>query len=270
MQGGRPLEGLRVVVTRPEEQAEELARLLFELGAVAVSFPVLEVLPPADPCPLDSALRRLGDFDWVAFASANAVRFAFERYSDLGLDPDLWRRPEVAAVGEATAAALRDRGVRVSVVPEKTDASGVVEALAERGIEGRSVLVLQARQGRPVLEEGLRKAGANVTRVEAYETAIRRPPAGQVEALIRDGWDAVAFTSPSTARNFRLIVEEAGGDPALAPAFCIGAVTEREARSLGYKVGGVAARASAGELVEALRRHFEQERPPLRRKSSTR
>lgn len=251
-----PLEGVRIVVTRPKEQAEALIRGLEGLGAAVVPFPVLKIAPPRDWGPLDAALRNVDAFDWVVFGSVNAVRFAFDRHMELGLDRGLWRRPRMAAVGEATKAALAERGVAVSLVPQRTDASGVVEAFKGRGVAGKAVLLPQARQGRPVLQEGLRRLGANVTRVEAYESVIDRPPAGAVRALLRDGWDGVTFTSPSTVRNFERIVREAGGDPAQAPAFCIGNVTDQEARARGFAVKGVAERASTGDLIAVVLAYF--------------
>ncbi len=257
---GRPLDSLRIVVTRPLDQAGVLIRRLERLGAEAIAFPVLEIVPPKDWAPLDAALQNLALFDWVVFGSVNAVRIVFDRHAALGLDRGTWHRPSVAAVGEATMAALLERQVPVALVPQQTDAEGVVAAMGERGVRGQAVLLPQARQGRPVLEEGLRRLGAKVTRVDAYESKIFVPSPRDVRALLARGWDGLAFTSPSTVRHFDRIIKEVGGDPTRAPAFCIGNVTEKEARARGFEVGGVAARASVDDLVEVMAAYFAANR----------
>ena len=255
--GAGPLAGRRIVVTRPVEQAMSLIRSLERLGAEVVQLPVIAVAPVRDLAPLDRALRRLESFDWVVFGSANAVRVTFARYAELGLDPEVWTRIRVAAVGEATAQAIRERGAPVNLVPDRTEATGVVEELGKLGVTGKAILIPQAREGRPELEKGLQRHGAEVARVDVYESRIHWPPQSAVQELARRGWDGTTFTSPSTVRNFARVAESAGVDAQAAPAFCIGEVTAGEARALGFRVAAVAKRASADELAEAVAAYFE-------------
>ncbi|MFN2431450.1 MAG: uroporphyrinogen-III synthase [Gemmatimonadota bacterium] len=267
----RPLDGRRVVVTRPETAAGGLLESLRGLGAVALLRPGAEILPLEDPAPLDRALRALRAYDWVVFTSANGVRHAWSRLEELGLaerfeDGEHGRlpgAPRVAAIGPATAAALERRGVRADFVPR----DHVAESLA-RGLPlaaGAAVLLLRADIGRRMLPDLLRRRGATVDDVAAYRTVVAddrdrapddapRTSGGDAGEGAEPPVDAVTFTSPSTVRGFLAAHERV---PASAAVVCIGPITARAARELGLRVDAVAERSTVAGLVEALVRHFE-------------
>ncbi|HEY8417734.1 MAG TPA: uroporphyrinogen-III synthase, partial [Limnochordales bacterium] len=141
-ESARPLAGWRVLVTRADHQAEQLSRCLAAAGAEAVVLPVIRILPSPEPERLDAALRALANFDWVVFTSVNAVQAVAERLEALGLPFTALGRCRLAAIGPATAAALRERGLAVDVVPEEYVAEGVLRALAARDTwPGRRVLL---------------------------------------------------------------------------------------------------------------------------------
>jgi len=116
--GRRVLKGKRILVTRAAHQAGKLSEGLRALGAEPVEVPVLEIQPPADRAPLDRALRALDSYDWLILTSANTVRALADRSQALGLSLTPGPRLQVAAVGEATAAAARKAGLPVNLVPE--------------------------------------------------------------------------------------------------------------------------------------------------------
>src|SRR5262249_13517932 len=103
----QPLAGLRVLVTRPRHQAAGLVARPTERGAVAASLPVVEIRDPPDWGPVDDALARLRDYQWVAFTGVNAVRSFMGRLRRAGREPRELKSARLAAIGPGTAAALR-------------------------------------------------------------------------------------------------------------------------------------------------------------------
>ncbi|HLI14483.1 MAG TPA: uroporphyrinogen-III C-methyltransferase [Acidimicrobiales bacterium] len=240
----RPLFGWSVVVTRPARQAGRLLEQLAEAGARPIAFPTIEVAPPSDPGALEAAARRAGSFEWVVFASANAVEALFAHLRDAR---DLGAA-RVAAVGPATARALAERGVRADLVATRAVAEGLVEAFPPAP-EGRRppVLVPRAAAARDALVEGLAALGYEVEAVEAYRSV---PPAAAEEALrALEGAHAVVFSSPSTVRGFLALA----GRELLPPvAVSIGPETTRAAKAAGVAVECEATRHDAEGIVAAL------------------
>ena len=244
-----PLTGLRVVVTRAEAQAEGLARALAEAGAAVETLPLLAVGPPADPAPLAAAAAALGEWSWVVFTSANAVR----ALRPTGRD---WpARTRAAAVGPATELALRAAGVTPAMVAERPRAEGVLAALLPRLGPRDRVLLPQAEDARPVLADGLRAAGVEVQVVVAYRKTLPPEAPARAAQLFGGGgplgW--VTFTSPSTARALAaLFGERWEARRASLLAASIGPVTSAALRDLGAAPAAEAATPSDRALVEAI------------------
>jgi uroporphyrinogen-III synthase len=237
----QPLAGVRVGVTRPPHKAASFAARLRDLGAEPIIMPTIAIEPPADPAPLDEALRRVAAFDWLLFTSANAVRFTFERLTALNLTPTL---PQIGVVGGATAKAVKNHGAAVALTANEQSAAGLFAALhAAHTLNGARVLVPQSAIARPELADLLRGAGADVTTPTAYRTVQPPIAATQVEAL-----HAITFTSPSTAENFA----EAAALPAGVAVFAIGPTTAAACESLGWRVRAVADPHSIDGLIGAL------------------
>jgi uroporphyrinogen III methyltransferase / synthase len=166
----RPLFGRRVVVTRAAAQAGALSERLRALGADVLEMPATRV-EPLDPAPLAAALARLGEYDWMAFTSQNAVRLVWEALRAAGLDARALAGVRVCTVGSATGEALLARGIAVDVVPIRFVAEGVLEALAGRtDVQGARVLYATAEGARDVLPAGLRALGAVVDVVPVYRS----------------------------------------------------------------------------------------------------
>jgi uroporphyrinogen-III synthase len=253
-----PLAGLRIVVTRARAQADGLSELLRTAGATPLELPAIEIRP-APAGPLDDALRRLDDYDWVVLTSVNGVRAVIDRLDALGIPLDGLGRPGIAAIGPATAAALRGRGIEVDIVPERFVAEAVVEGLVASGVDGTRVLLPRADIARDVLPRGLRAAGAVVDVVVAYETCLPpEVPAPALNALRAGEVDAVTFGSPSAVRN---VVELVGGPlPAEVVVACIGPITAAAVRDAGLRVDVVAQAFSMPGLVAALAAWYESRR----------
>lgn len=257
----RPLLGRRVVVTRPREQAGELARLLEAQGAETLVFPTIAIVPPPDPEALDRAVRAVAGYGWVVFTSANGVRVFFERMAALGGDVRELARARLAAIGPETASALERRLLRPAVVPAEYRAEALLDALPG-DVAGTRVLLPRAAGARPVLPDVLRERGAHVDEVIAYRAVAPADAdvAGLEVALGAGTVDALTFTSSSTARNFaallgpdRLARLVAPGRPVVA---CIGPVTAETAREVGLPADVVPRDYTAAALAAALADHF--------------
>ena len=247
----RPLFGRRVVVTRAAAQAGALSERLRALGADVLEMPATRV-EPLDPAPLAAALARLGEYDWMAFTSQNAVRLVWEALRAAGLDARALAGVRVCAVGSATGEALLARGIAVDVVPIRFVAEGVLEALAGRtDVQGARVLYATAEGARDVLPAGLRALGAVVDVVPVYRSAPDGAGAEQLRQALADGAvDLVTFTSASTVHGY---VQAVGAELARrAPAASIGPVTSEAARAAGITVAVEAAESTIPGLVAAV------------------
>lgn len=202
----RPLFGQTVAVTRTRQQSSDLAERLTELGAAVIEAPTIELSPPADWGPVDEVLRSIGRYDWVVFTSANGVTCTKRRLLEIGLDARAFGGAKIAAVGDATAAAVgRELCLAVEVSPERFVAEALAEALAARGVvQGRRFLLLRADIARPVLVERLgREGAAEVRDVAVYETKpVAALPPALLDVLAAGELNWITFTSSSTARNF--------------------------------------------------------------------
>ena len=246
----RPLHGRRIVVTRARAQASGMARTLAALGAEVIELPAIRIVPRIDSAEVRRAVDDIHAYALVCLTSPNGVRLLFDALATAGRDARSLANATVAAIGPGTAAALRERGIVADVVPERSVAESLVEALGDVDVFERPVLVAPAAEARDVLPDALRERGARVDVVALYETVAEDPEPEAVEAA-QDA-DYVTFTSSSTVRNLLGAV----GDrfPNGARVISIGPVTSETARKAGLEVHVEAERHDPEGLVEALLR----------------
>lgn len=251
--------GLRILVTREADKAAETARRIEERGGIPLLFPTIETVLPEDPGPLRDALVDLGSWDVVAFPSRTSVAMVCRARADLGLSLARAGRPRFAAVGEGTARALMDLGVRDILVPDpsRQDGEGLAEVLVRVGVAGARVLIPRAEQGREVLASALRDAGASVTEVVAYRTLPRAVPEAEVRALLdRPRPDAALFFSPSAFSAFLGALGDARARAFLSGAVlcAIGRTTARAMTAAGLPPHTVPPRPSVDAALDAIAR----------------
>jgi uroporphyrinogen III methyltransferase/synthase len=263
----RPLFGRRIVVTRSREQAGELIDLLEERGAEAIAAPTIRIAPPEDPAPLDRAVTHASAYDWIIFASANAVDSFMSRLLASGDVRDL-KGVRIATVGPSTAARLQRYGVRVDLTPEEYRAESLISALATgRSLQGTRILLPRADIGRDVLAEQFRDAGADVDDVVAYRTTLAQGGGEgnrDIYRMLLDAEiDAVTFTSASTVRNFAQLhgQDQAADLLASTVVACIGPVTAEAAQQLGIPTTVMPEKYTIPDLVDALVAHFRDKEP---------
>jgi len=233
-----------------------LRELLEDAGAVAVELPAIAIAPPEDFAPLDDAVSRLSSHNWVIFASVNAVDSVFERLDAHGRDARAFGTARVGAIGPATAAALKQRGIRPDFTPSRSVSSAALEELADYQWTGVSVLLPAADIGRDELADGLSQLGANVERVTAYRTITPPDAAQRARDAFAEGIDIVTFTSSSTVRNLLSLLDDRKEALSGSLIACIGPVTSGTAHELGLRVDIEADEHTVEGLAAALSQYF--------------
>jgi uroporphyrinogen-III synthase len=295
-----PLQGRRILVTRAREQASVLSDQVRALGAEPLEFPTIRIVPPREWEPLDHALARLfandteehSYYSWLIFTSANGVIFCCERIKQLGYDTQSLQHVRIAAIGPATAAALRRYGLSADLVPDAYIAESVAQALIEESkrhsetLNDKHILLPRAAEARDILITLLQEAGAQVDEIAAYRTlpVAKNDAQGHeiLQRLLADQIDLITFTSSSTVRNFvrwlntaldtgSYLFENADEDAqCITPLHaiarlegndlhqhrtriaCIGPITAQTARECGLKVDIEAQTFTITGLIEAI------------------
>ncbi|MCL2550693.1 MAG: bifunctional uroporphyrinogen-III C-methyltransferase/uroporphyrinogen-III synthase [Actinomycetia bacterium] len=252
----KPLFGWRVLVPRTKEQAASLSDQLRSYGAVPHEVPTIAVEPPRTPQQMERAVKGLvtGRYEWIAFTSMNAVKAVREKFEEYGLDARAFAGIKVAAVGEQTAQALVEFGVKPDLVPSgEQSAAGLLEDWPPYDpvfdpID--RVFLPRADIATETLVAGLVELGWEVDDVTAYRTVrASPPPADTREAIKGGGFDAVLFTSSSTVRN---LVGIAGKPHNVTVIACIGPATAKTAEEHGLRVDVMAPEPSVHALAQAL------------------
>ena len=249
----QPLAGKRIVITRSRPQSSALREPLEQLGAEVIEIPTIEIRNPDSWAPLDGAIARIEEFDFLILTSVNGVEKLLERLKACGCETSALTGLEVGAIGPATAAALERAGVQVDFVAREYRAEGLVEALEGRDLVGKAFLIPRAKIARDLVPRVLAERGAHVEVVEAYHTILPTLPVEVVDRLRDRPPDLVTFTSSSTATNFARLIEEHNlMAQASVKAASIGPVTSETARRLGFDVIVEAARSTIPGLVDAI------------------
>ncbi len=250
-----PLSGVRVLVGRARHQASALSSELRKLGATVIQIPFIEIRKPASFKRLDSALTNLATYDWLILTSVNGVEAMWERLANLRLPKTGLKHLSIAAIGPATKKAIEQRGGEVDVVPKEYVAESVVRSLRRR-VKGKRVLLVRAKIARDVIPRELRRAGAEVDVVGAYETVAPQSSRTRLRSLLRSPRrrpHVVAFTSSSTVRNFVALLGSSKASIQSVSLASIGPVTSSTLRELGLRVDVEATEFTIPGLVEAIR-----------------
>jgi len=258
-----PLKGLRVIVGRARHQASALSSGLRDLGAAVLDIPFIEIRRPRSYKVLDTALLSLSHYDWLILTSVNGVEALWERLRNLGLNRNNLGHLNIAAIGPATKDAIERHGLKVNVIPKEYVAESVVASLRQK-VKGKRVLLARAKVARDVIPRELRKLGARVDVVEAYETGIPQSSRQRLRAALKSAGrrpDVIAFTSSSTVRNFVALLARTRGRVGRAHMSrednpwrlaSIGPVTSSTLREFGLPVDIEAAAYTIPGLIKAI------------------
>lgn len=278
------LTGRRILVPRGGATGERWAAAIRERGGEAIVVALTETAPPEDPSALAEAVERWnrGAHDWLVLTSANGAHAV----ADAGARP---RDAEVAAVGPATAEALRERGFTVTLQPEHDfSAAGLAAALLDRiggaasgavgadpatarsagAVDARRLLLPLSEIASTELELALAAAGHAPERVTAYRTVPAPRDAPREAEIAAGGVDAILVLSGSgaaeVAQRFGPPRTGAPGGalPGGALLAAIGAPTARALAAHGLRADAVAARHTVDGLLDALAERFADPASP--------
>jgi uroporphyrinogen III methyltransferase / synthase len=247
----------RILVTRPAEQSPELIELLSRRGLAATAVPTVAVDIDSCVAEVDAMLATLDGAAWLIVTSANGARSVATRLG--ATTTALPAQLRVAAVGPATAEALRQAGIEVDHVPDTFLTWAIADGLGHLG--GRRVVLARADAATPELREDLHDRGALVEEVVAYRT-LEAPALSRdaLRAALHDDLSGIAFASASAVRGLMRLASPIDRPRArTTPAFCIGPVAARQARRSGFNVAAVAAKHTATGLADAIAGHFARE-----------
>jgi uroporphyrinogen III methyltransferase/synthase len=257
----RPLAGKRIVITRAREQAGQFRRLLEEAGGEVLEIPTIRIDPPESWGPLDRAISRLDEFQWLIFTSVNGVESFRQRLVASGMDPGVLARYRVAAIGPSTAEALNELGVSPEVVPDEYRAEALLEDLRAHIRAGDRVLLPRATETRDLLVKELGRLGADVAEVPAYRTVAVSERAPVLRRALESGTvDVVTFTSSSTVRHFMAMFAPGEALTLLrtVAVACIGPITAQTAAELGLHTTIMPAEYTIPALARAIIEYYSK------------
>ncbi|MHB8177517.1 MAG: uroporphyrinogen-III C-methyltransferase [Vulcanimicrobiaceae bacterium] len=247
-----PLFGKRVLVTRPQHQADDFADALLVNGAQPICRPTIAIAPPHDVESSRRAIQRLSEYAWVVFSSRNGVDAMFAQLDELKRDARAFGACKAAAIGPATAQALHCHGVRADLVPASYVSEELAQALIAVTQPGERILIYRAQEARDALPRLLNEHGREVEVVAGYSSVVRRH-----EDFVQRTADAdiLTFTSAGTVAGFVANFADASSAAAAAQGkvvACIGPITAAAARDAGLPVTVVAADYTVPGLLAAL------------------
>lgn len=206
MSSNKLLNGVDVLVTRPEHQAGNLVRLITEQGGNAVRFPTLAIVPQDNVHEIQETLASLDRFQWLVFISVNAVTM-HHYYLDSGKINKL-KSVRFAAIGRATAEALKSAGLPVDLVPENSYTSEALLAMPElQQINGQRFLIVRGEGGREELANVLRGRGAEVDYLDVYKRIVPNIESSGILLLLeqvlleQEKLDVITITSGAALQN---------------------------------------------------------------------
>jgi len=257
------LQGKRIVVTRAEEQADDMISRLKSLGAEVVHLPMIEFVPPDSWHDCDQAIEKLPNYNWIIFTSVNGIRFFLRRVEEKKTPLAALTEKSIAAVGERTATELTSLGLTVDLIPERYDAEGLVEAFKKLDLKDVRMLLVQPQKSRDFLARHLRDMQAQVDIAVVYKNQPTDAKTLNQSAAIMNGSmiDVVTFTSPSTVRNFAKLF----GSEKLTKwidrgckTAAIGNITAAALTELHLPVDILPEKATASDLIDKIADYFHE------------
>jgi len=245
----RPLLGTFVLVAGSQATSRKLRDRLAAMGAYVITQPTVQITDPPDWAPVDAALDRLDQYDWLVFSSGNGVDYLLQRLFARGGDLRLLGRVKLAAVGSSTAERIRGYNIQADLVHEPFRAESLAQSLAGES-EGRRFLLARASRGRQVLADKLRLAGAQVDQIVVYSNVdVEEPDSDVLRELSAGEIDWIMVTSPATARSLARLY---GDSLRCARLASVSPLTSTALRDLGHEPAVEASPHSTAGLVEAI------------------
>jgi uroporphyrinogen-III synthase len=243
------IKGKKILITRPIGQFEAWARQLEALGAVAISFPLIEIVSAEDTPQLVSAFSNIWKFDWIILPSANAVKYFFLKAVQYKIQKI---NSLFAVTGPKTGKILEEYGYNASFIPGTFTGESLAENILE--IKDKSILVAETDISDGRMRQILEHRGARVTEIPVYQTKIVTGKQDELQYVINEQKiDIITFASPSAVEAF----VKMNIDKKNAVLACIGPVTAEKFNEYGIKPDIIAESYTTEGLTEAMEKRFE-------------
>ncbi|MCL5037696.1 MAG: uroporphyrinogen-III C-methyltransferase [Chloroflexi bacterium] len=249
-----PLFGKKIMVTGTRRQSARLKKALFEKGALVIDLPLIEIQEPDDYGRIDSAIDNIGLYDWLVFTSSNGVEIFMKRIFSRSYDIRKLAGIRIAAIGEATADSMREYCVNPDIVSDAFTSAGLLSKLSSiPGISVKKFLLARAESASPLLSEGLKKLGSEVTELTLYKTRIKTESGETLYKILHDNEIDIITVASSSAAD--AISEILGAGMIKLPGnvriVSIGPVTSGRLRELGREPDAEASPHSVPGVVRA-------------------
>ncbi|MHC0037453.1 uroporphyrinogen-III synthase [Pseudoneobacillus sp. C159] len=234
MNGHLPLLGKKVLVPRGKYESKSFSTLVEKYGGVPLEIPLLAFRPIQPSIETETILKKVNTYDWIIFTSNVTVETFLSFYQNGA--PTL---PRVAVIGKKTAEVLSQKGYQAQFIPEEYVAEGFVEEFLPLVESGMKILIPKGNLARDYIAQSLKRGGAHVDEVIAYETYMPEDSKSQLKSAIANGEiDILPFTSPSTVEHFMDVINEYELHRELENYIisCIGPVTKEKIESMGLRV----------------------------------
>jgi uroporphyrinogen-III synthase len=265
------LKGKIVALTRPVGQAEEAGKLIEEKGGIPYYIPAIEIKGLSNFNPIKKFITELceGHVDYVILMSTNGVRYLFEATDELKQTTQLQKglaKTFMIAVGPRTAEALKEKSIRVDLVPTKYSSEGLIESFRDKPIKGKKIRIPRTSNATPTLTDKLREMGADVEEIYVYESGLpvdEKLKTKFYEDLSNGKIDAIVFGSGLSAKNiFKMLSEKAPMETlkkivnAKVTTVAIGPTTAEALQEMNVKVDVVPKDYLFEEALSALARYW--------------
>ncbi len=154
--------------------------------------------------PLENEINQLNKYDWLFFTSRYTVNFFFEAMEKSGKDARALAGLRIASVGRVTSAALKQHGIVPDVQAEEESSVGLLKHFEQNKIPAGKLFIPRSDIGLPVLPEGMKKLGWEVTTVSVYHNTYPE----NLTALDLTDIPNIVFSSPSCVTNFLRLYEK--------------------------------------------------------------
>ena len=234
MMKAKPLSGLKIVVTRPREQADNLAQRITQMGGEAILFPLLAIYPAADISALNKQITRLNEFNLAIFISPNAVCYGMNAILATNDSSQILSKLKIAAMGPGSVQALREHGLHEVIAPqEKFDSETLLARPELQAVAGWKVMIFRGDGGRELLGETLKKRGAEVEYATCYQRS--KPPVDMSKLLVARP-DVITVTSSEALNYFYELLDAQSKEIVFStPLFVPHERIANSARKLGWQ-----------------------------------
>lgn len=198
----------KVVITRPVERSESLAKIIREKNGQPIIVPTLELQLVKSKELLD-IVENINEYDWIVFTSPAGVKSFFNVYDKDSIPS------KIAVIGVKTEETLKQFNETPDLIPEDFTAEGLLESFASIDLNGKKVALPRTLSARTVLPEGLEEYGADVTVAEAYTSSIPNDKTKIIdlmEDVLNNEIDIITFTSPLTVHNLLEVIKNEKSD----------------------------------------------------------